>query len=73
VICKAPIIINDKKVWTDFKDIDFDGSDFERIGIEFMYETKCTRKGKVANTTALLIPQRELVDYVTKWITINRK
>lgn len=69
---KAPIFINGQKKWADFKDVNVDSCDFELIGTAFERDTSYTRRGKVANADALLMPIKELVDYAIKWMEANR-
>jgi aminoglycoside 3-N-acetyltransferase len=72
-IGSAPIYNNGIREWVDFKDIDLDSSDFDKLGEDFLTDTSCTRVGQVANARAMLIPQREIVDYAGKWMYHNRK
>jgi aminoglycoside 3-N-acetyltransferase len=72
MICKAPVFINEERIWIDFNDIDFDSSDFERLGDDFLRDTVCTRIGKVAQANAMLIPQREIIEYAMEWMKKNR-
>jgi aminoglycoside 3-N-acetyltransferase len=69
---RAPMIVNDCRAWVEFDDIKIDSSDFERLGNDFEKDTDFVRKGTVANSTAMLIPQKELVDYAEKWFKNNR-
>jgi aminoglycoside 3-N-acetyltransferase len=71
-IGSAPIYRDGVREWVEFKDIETDSSDFECLGEDFLSETSCTRIGKVANARAMLIPQREIVDYAVKWLNNNR-
>ncbi len=73
VINKSPVIQNGRRKWVDFNDIEWDSSDFDRLGDDFLRDAECTRKGKVAKADALLIPQREIVDYAVEWMKKNRK
>ena len=40
---------------------------------DFARETSLERRGRVGSATALLLPQRPLVDYAMGWMERNRK
>ena len=62
-----------QRQWVAYQDIWVDDSDFEFIGADFARETSLERRGRVGNATALLLPQRPLVDYAVGWMERNRK
>lgn len=68
----APILLNGARQWVWFDDINFDDSDFEKIGTDFATDAGPVTKGRVALADALLVPQRQLVDYSLCWIERNR-
>lgn len=68
----APIMQYGQRQWVTFDDIDLDMSDFVLIGERFERDSGLVRRGKVASATALLLPQRLLVDYAATWITQHR-
>lgn len=68
----APVMINGRREWVTFQDVELDVSDFEAIGRDFARETGLVRHGRVACATALLMPQRPLVDYAVRWMERNR-
>jgi aminoglycoside 3-N-acetyltransferase len=68
----APISVNGKREWVWFDDINFDNSDFERIGADFSRETGVVVFGKVGLAKALFMSQKNLVDYSSGWIKKNR-
>lgn len=70
--CQAPMMIEGHRRWVELQDIKLDDSDFEIIGERFVNETKLKRCGYVAHASAILIPQRPLVDYALCWIEKNR-
>jgi len=70
---RAPMVIEGRREWVEFQDIKLDDSDFEVIGEHFIKETKFARCGHVAQATAILMPQRPLVDYAVRWIEKNRR
>jgi aminoglycoside 3-N-acetyltransferase len=69
----APLMIDGRRQWVAFDDIWIDDSDFEFIGADFARDTGLERRGRVGNATALLIPQRALVDYAVRWMEQNRR
>ncbi|MDK8183751.1 AAC(3) family N-acetyltransferase [Paenibacillus sp. UMB4589-SE434] len=71
-VYKAPIILNDERRWVEYSDLDFDSDDFEQIGSDFENDTENARRGRIGNSTALLMPVKELVDYAVQWMEINR-
>ncbi len=68
----APILLEDKRVWQTFQDIEGDSEDFEAIGKAFAEETDLERKGKIGQGEARLLPQRELIDFAVGWLEKNR-
>jgi aminoglycoside 3-N-acetyltransferase len=72
ITCGAPVIVDGERRWVEYDDVDYDDSDFARIGADFVEETGNVRSGRVASGTGLLMSQRSLVDYATKWIEENR-
>ena len=68
----APVLIDGVRQWVTMQDIDEDTSDFETIGAQFAQDTGLVRQGQVAKATALLMPQRALVDYAAAWMTRHR-
>jgi aminoglycoside 3-N-acetyltransferase len=71
--CGAPMLVNGQRQWVTFQDIEADESDFEAIGADFARETGKLVEGKAAQATALLMPQRALVDYAAGWMARNRR
>jgi aminoglycoside 3-N-acetyltransferase len=69
----APLIVEGRREWVAFEDIWIDDSDFEFIGADFARETSQERRGLVGQATALLMPQRPLVDYAVGWMERHRK
>jgi len=51
---------------------DLDDSDLERIGEDFACEAGLVHAGRVGCATALLMPQRQLIDYAARWMERNR-
>jgi aminoglycoside 3-N-acetyltransferase len=69
----TPMIVDGVRQWVTFEDIAWDDSDFTQLGVDFAQETGLQREGKVARSTALLMPQRPLVDYAVAWFERHRK
>ena len=59
--------------WVTWTDVAEDESDFERIGADSEHATPAAKLGQVGNATAKLMPQRDLVDFATRWIADNRR
>ncbi|MEF2967579.1 AAC(3) family N-acetyltransferase [Paenibacillus sp. M1] len=70
---KAPIIVNGRREWAEFSDIAIDSEDFPEIGADFERDTGMVLRGKIAGATAMLVPQKPLVDYAAGWMTRRRK
>lgn len=73
VSCGAPLMIEAGRAWVNFQDIDLVNSDFESIGEQFARETELVHIGHVGRASAMLVPQRPLVDYAVEWIENNRR
>ena len=69
----APALLTGRREWVEFRDFDWDDSDFGAIGTSFVDRTGAVRSGRVANGAAQLMPQRMLVDYAVKWMEENRR
>ena len=64
----APIMTESGRQWVRFSDIEYDTDDFAAIGEAFRQEQGLVLEGKVGAATALLMPQRELVDFAAAWM-----
>lgn len=71
--CGAPVLVNGERRWVEYDDVESDESVFPRIGTGFVEGNGNTRSGRVACATAILMSQRALVDYATKWMKENRR
>ncbi|EKD82889.1 MAG: hypothetical protein ACD_39C01025G0002 [uncultured bacterium] len=69
--CYAPVMMNGKRQWLRYSELDFDSEDFAAIGADM---EKCLeiKSGFVAASSAKLIDQRGMVDFATAWIARNR-
>ncbi len=70
--CAAPVLVESRRIWTEFQDIELDDTDFELISKQFAEETRVGHHGHVALAEAALLPQRLLVDYAVEWMEKNR-
>lgn len=68
----APVLVDGERRWVSFEDLDWNDDDFAQIGADFARDTGLQRSGPVGQATALLMPQRELVDYGVAWMEKNR-
>ena len=73
VKCGAPIMLEGRREWVEYRDIDWDDSDFRTIGASFVENTGLVRSGCIASGTAQLMPQRPLVDHAVGWMEKNRR
>jgi aminoglycoside 3-N-acetyltransferase len=64
----SPVVIDGKRRWLEVDDLDFDDSDFARLGEDFERDTEAVLVGKVGAAPARLMRQRALVDYAVDWI-----
>ncbi|MCF8008615.1 MAG: AAC(3) family N-acetyltransferase [Halanaerobiales bacterium] len=66
----APVLVNGKRVWKEFKDIVFDEDQFNQIGSDFeKYHN--VKKSKVGQAETKLFNQRKAVDFAKNWIIKN--
>lgn len=68
----APLLVAGERRWVAFETLDVDDEDFPALGADFARDTGLVRAGRIAAAPALLMPQRALVDYGTRWLTANR-
>lgn len=69
----APMLVDGARRWVEFDDLDWSDEDFSQIGADFARATGLQRGGPLGQATALLMPQRELVDYAVGWMERNRQ
>jgi aminoglycoside 3-N-acetyltransferase len=58
--------------WVSFEDLDWDDEDFITIGKAFKQASDRVRNGRVGHAEAVLMPQRELVDFGVRWMEEHR-
>jgi aminoglycoside 3-N-acetyltransferase len=68
----APVLVDGRRAWLEFDDLDLDDADFAQIGADFAGETGLQRAVRVAQAPTLLAPQRPLVDYAARWMEAHR-
>jgi len=73
----APLLINGVRKWVEFEEFETDDSDFEEIGRDFSSSIEeAVETGNVGTkrppTKALLMSQRQLVDFGVVWMEKNR-
>jgi aminoglycoside 3-N-acetyltransferase len=68
----APVMVDGARCWVAFPEIDWDDGDFPALGDDFARDTGLVQAGPVGAATALLMPQRALVDYGVRWLRERR-
>jgi aminoglycoside 3-N-acetyltransferase len=68
----APVVVDGERRWVEFPDLDWDDGNFPTLGDAFARDTALVQAGMVGAATALLMPQRALVDYGVGWLRRNR-
>ena len=64
----SPVTIDGARRWLKVDDLDFDDSDFVRLGDDLEHDTGAVLIGEVGAATARLMRQRALVDYAVGWM-----
>jgi aminoglycoside 3-N-acetyltransferase len=67
----APILVNGRRQWVEYKDVDLDVDPFPQIGEE-MEAAGLVRIGRVAAAEVRLFHQPAAVDFATEWLTRQR-
>ena len=68
----APVMVDGRRQWVNFDDVDTDSDDFVEIGAAYAAAGQPLRAGKVAQADCLLLPQRALVDFAVRWMEAHR-
>jgi aminoglycoside 3-N-acetyltransferase len=68
----APILRDGERIWADLQEIDESTDDFETIGEAFARATDDLVRGEIACAPAMLMPQRNLVDFAERWMETHR-
>jgi aminoglycoside 3-N-acetyltransferase len=67
----SAILLNQKRKWVEWKELNLNMDDFEQVGKDF--ESKINYvPGKVGLAEARLLSQREMVDFSVAWFRKNR-
>lgn len=69
----SPVMVDGRRQWMTWRDLDTDDGDFLQIGEAFERETGLAAVGRVGQGTGRLMPQRPLVDFATRWMSANRR
>jgi aminoglycoside 3-N-acetyltransferase len=69
----APMLVDGVRQWITYEDIDWDETDFDKLGADFAKDTGLQREGKIGRATASLMPQRALIDYGVGWLEQHRR
>lgn len=67
----SPVTVNGVRTWLAYQEVNGDTDDFTRIGADFAEHGGETR-GAVGMATAVLLRQRDIVDYAVDWMRRNR-
>jgi len=73
VLFGSPVTIGGQRHWHVVDDLDFNDSDFSRLGVDYEREPGKVTIGRVAEAEARLMRMRPLVDYAVRWIEANRR
>ncbi|WP_096185925.1 aminoglycoside N(3)-acetyltransferase [Evansella halocellulosilytica] len=68
----APVFIDGKRVWFDYKEIAYEDDEFEKMGVQFEKRCKVV-KGDVGKAKSRLFSLVDAVDFSTLWFTNERK
>lgn len=68
----APVRIDERREWVQFRDLDWSDEDFLQLGTDFAQTTGLEQQGRVGQAVARLMPQRQLVDFGVTWLEHNR-
>ena len=68
----APILVDGKRRWERYEDVDLNSDDFTSLGADFERDASATTTGRVGLADCRLISQRAIVDYAVGWMESNR-
>ncbi|MGY5764796.1 aminoglycoside N(3)-acetyltransferase [Brachybacterium sp. DNPG3] len=66
------MLVDGRREWVGFEELDVDDSDFVAVADAFAAETGLVSTGSVGDAAAQLLPARELVDFAAGWFSANR-
>ncbi|WP_432985789.1 aminoglycoside N(3)-acetyltransferase [Dactylosporangium sp. CA-233914] len=65
----SPVLVDGERSWVTYRELADDTSLFEALGKDFAEITGAERRGPVGAGTGRLMPQRDIVDFGTRWLT----
>jgi aminoglycoside 3-N-acetyltransferase len=68
----APVMVNGKREWVEFDELDYDSDDFETITNSYLQAGNKHSTIKIGNADCWLFPMAAMVDYGIQWIEQNR-
>lgn len=74
VACSAPVLVEGHRRWKSYNEVNYDSSDFGRIGDAFEeHQKQQVLRGRIGQADSRLFPQRQCVDYAVGWIERHRR
>ena len=67
----APVLVEGRREWIEYKDVEFDSNIFAEIGAE-MERVRPVSLGQVGSAQARYFPQRPAVDFAQEWLSRHR-
>jgi len=68
----GPIVIDGERTWAQWDELWVADDDFDAVGAAFAASTGLVRSAPVGQATALLLPQRDLVEFAASWFPAHR-
>jgi aminoglycoside 3-N-acetyltransferase len=68
----APMMVEGRREWVEFDDLEFDSSDFAEVGRAFDQQTRLIRHTRIGTAPVQVMPMRALVDFGVTWMEANR-
>jgi aminoglycoside 3-N-acetyltransferase len=68
----AAVLVNGKRRWVRFNDVDGSDEDFDTMGAAFERSVAGVRSGSIGSAPSKLFRQRALVDFAVEWLRENR-
>jgi aminoglycoside 3-N-acetyltransferase len=68
----APVVVDGDRTWAEWDELWVADDDFERVGAAFAQSTGLVRSARVGQAPALLMPQRDLVEFAASWFGAHR-
>jgi aminoglycoside 3-N-acetyltransferase len=73
IVQYAPVMIDGRRRWTAFQDLDLDNSDFDQLGAAYAAAGGPEQRGWVAEAPAVLIELPPLIEFAIPWLERNRR